>query len=105
MTNTSPVIMLVLDSEQQGVIKRITCPLMIKIPGRFPLSVCQCDIPQTREWFLQQVPSILCADSEGETCLPRMSYPEKVGEEVNAPPKPPARRPRGSWTASFRKPP
>lgn len=97
--NDQSVLWLRIEIQQRA--QGFVCPIMNDEPGRFLPPTCFCDIPKTREQSLAETQNREC--SSGPVCLPRIDYPDQVGEEVNALPAKAAKRPRGSWTASFRK--
>lgn len=98
----NPILCWLKEIEQLQEAGHTICPLMTAQPARFPAHVCACDIPKTRERFFIEGPGeYLC--TVGAQCLPRASLPDDAQEETRPKPSPRIKRPRGAWTASFRK--
>jgi hypothetical protein len=57
----------------------LICPLMLQEAGRYDPSLTPCDIPHTRETFLQSRNGP-CHSSV--RCLPRVHLPDQIGSEL-----------------------
>lgn len=97
-TKITTWVMEIHELKEKGV---VICRLMNTHPMQFTPEATVCDIPKTRQAFLQSHPHAECCYLDH--CRPREIYTDEASRELECLPHAQLKRPRGSWTATLKK--